>query len=1191
MLLLRVLGTPTLQLDGQLLGLAIRKTWALLVHLAVDGPTPRARLAARLWPGLDESTARRNLRRELARLREAGATALVAAQGDLLALGRGVALDLRDFDQALQAGRPEDALAHYGGPLAEGLQAGDTAEYDQWLQAEREQLHTRWRTALWQAAQQAEALSRSDVALVHLGTLLADDPLTESHHFAVMRLHAAAGRPDAALAQYARCRTVLLAELGLAPMADTEALAQRLRMSDLPKTSSTTRLKTGTSPVLANAAMSGSQAAAASSTSPAAACLPDTLPFVGRSAEVHVLQAAWLSGRAVVVEGEAGVGKTRLALDFAAAHGALAMARCRAGDAEVPYAAFARALRTLAGPLPHAPGLQALQGTPPWVIAELARLLPELGAAPPPIHTTEERSRFFEACAQGWLALAADNFDAVVLDDWHHADAASRSLLAYMARRRRELVPSTAREWLLMRPGADAHAVPQLCTVLDALHLRLGPLEPTAVLDLVRLLSGASEPLRFARRLQQATAGNPFFLSETLRLLSEQQLLQAGADGVWRTPFDDATQDYHELPVPTSVRDAVLARVNRLDGACVRVLEAAALAAEPFAPGLLAPACALSELDTVLAIEQAVQAQLVREHPAGGYAFAHDLVQQALDQSLGPDRRRLVHRRLALGAEAVAAPPALTAAHFEASGELRRAVPHRLAAGQQAQRLHGQAEAIEHWRKGLADDPSLAQSLALHLCLMRGLRLTDQREASRRHATQALALATNDELPEADRSAALLELAGEFAREERAEEALRILQRLPAVLAETQQIAAMNVRATALRELGRVDEAAAIGRAALEMPALRGRMRADLLDALVLTAHRSGRLGAALELAAESLAISRELGDELGMARGLNRRGIFMLEGGDLAGAEAELQQAVAQCERLGLVGLQRGSLYNLCCLYSGKGLPSQVLACAQRIWALQPPMERSELRVMVHLAFVDAQIALGHLGDAWLHAQAAADDALASGQPLAAATVVLTAIELFGLLGARATAERLQASLSDAALGQMLHVANEMWTARAHFELLVGDVAAAGRTLAQIESPAQIESGRIQLRHGVVSAECALARGDALAALAVLPADSAPGMNEEMRLLSLAVRLGAEVLGGAAQPTTLQAVQAALEADDVHTVSALALVRALSAARRHAPGSVPVDLHARAATLVARLAASLQAHPAQQAAFVRIHG
>ena len=74
-------------------------------------------------------------------------------------------------------------------------------------------------------------------------------------------------------------------------------------------------------------------------------------------------------------------------------------------------------------------------------------------------------------------------------------------------------------------------------------------------LELLQRLSGAERPERFAARLGHATAGNPFFLAETLRHLAEQQLLSVGRDGLWCTPFDDATQDYRELPVPASVPD------------------------------------------------------------------------------------------------------------------------------------------------------------------------------------------------------------------------------------------------------------------------------------------------------------------------------------------------------------------------------------------------------------------------------------------------------------------------------------------------------------------------------------------------------------------------------------------------------------------------------------------------------------
>ena len=121
----------------------------------------------------------------------------------------------------------------------------------------------------------------------------------------------------------------------------------------------------------------------------------------------------------------------------------------------------------------------------------------------------------------------------------------------------------------------------------------------------------------------------------------------------------------------------------------------------------------------MLAIEQAVQVRLLREHEAGGYAFEHDLVRQALDSTLSPTRRNLVHRRLALGAEAAGAPAATVALHHEACGDAARAVVHRMAAGDAALRVHALAEAAGHWLQALRDQPKPGQAMQLHRRLIR----------------------------------------------------------------------------------------------------------------------------------------------------------------------------------------------------------------------------------------------------------------------------------------------------------------------------------------------------------------------------------------------------------------------------------------------------------------------------------------
>ncbi|MCW5613438.1 MAG: AAA family ATPase [Rubrivivax sp.] len=637
---LTLLGPVTLRRQGAAVPLATAKLAALLVLLALGGPAHRARLASWLWPNVDDAAARRNLRRELARLREAGVGDVLASEGDVLALAGAplLACDAWTFRDGAASPYERDvdaALALWRGPPADGLALGGTAAFDDWLQAEREQLHALRRRALQASAAAHEARGGLDAALARIEALLADDPLQEHLHREAMRLHLAAGRREAALAQYKRCRELLQRELGLAPMA--APVEQAARAAPAPFGAGHARGR-----CLRRSPWSD----------------PPELPLTGRDEAWAALQAAWDRHRVMLVEGEAGTGKTRLAGDFAAAQGAYALAQCRAGDAEIPYAAFKRALRLLAGPSLAAAGL------PAWVGAELAHVLPELGEAPPRTATAEDRSRLHEAAVAAWQALAAGSFDSIVIDDWHLADTDSRTLLATIA-----LAPPAAdapRLIVLLRPELDGDARAMLHTLAaaGALHLRLAPLDGAQLLELVRRVSGAGEAQRFSQRLLQATGGNPFFVAETLRHWQALGLLARGADGVWRTPFDDATTDYRELPLPASVRDAVLARVARQAPAARRLLEAAALATEPFTPSLLAGACALSELEALDAIDHALAAGLLREL-GGGYAFAHDLVQSALESTLTPERRRLVHRRLALGAQAAALAPAEIARHWE----------------------------------------------------------------------------------------------------------------------------------------------------------------------------------------------------------------------------------------------------------------------------------------------------------------------------------------------------------------------------------------------------------------------------------------------------------------------------------------------------------------------------------------------
>ena len=1170
MLALSLFGPPTLRRDGVEIALPIRKSMALLLLLARQAAAvPRGRVAALLWPELGETVARRNLRRELARLREAGAGDALRVEGDRLALDAGVACDLAAFEAEFAAGRLDEALALWRGAPVDGFALGDADAFDDWLAAERERLAELRRRALHDSAAAREACGDLEGALDRVQSLLADDPLQEQHHRDAMRLLAATGRREAALAQFDRCRTALRTELGLAPMAETEALAVALR---------------GTAAALPRANPPVPAAAPTAASRPTS--LPEQLPFVGRDAEVAALEAAWAAGRTMVIEAEGGLGKTRLATDFAAAHGPYALARCRSGDAEVPYASFARALRALLGPSPALPTT-----LPSWIAPEMARLLPELGASAAPLRNDEERNRFFEACAQAWLALSHDDFDAVVVDDWHLADAASRVLFAFVARRRHEAGSGGAREIVVLRPDLDTAAADALASLLassGATHLRLRALSEGEILELVRRLSGAGEPARFAARLARATGGNPFFLAETLRHLGEAGLVTLDAEGAWQTPFDASTEDYREMPVPVSVHEAVRSRAARLAPATRRVLEAAALAAEPFGPRLLAPACALSELDAVLAIEEAVGARLLREHEHGGFAFAHDLVQQSLAAALSTERARLIHRRLALGGEAAGASPAKIAAHHEASGEPERAVVHRIAAGDESRRLRALPEAIAQWTKALGDKPTAAQAVAIHDRLCKVAYERTEFAVVREQAEALGRLLEGSELDAAGRVDAAIARALALGRGGNGGAALAVLDALPGEPVGRQRFNAHWARAVACYELSRTEQATACVRSALALPELADADRIDLLDFAFLCEFNAGHNDAALAHADTALALARRLGGGGSeTARNHLRRGILLLSAHDMASAERELLTAAREAERLGIVHIERISLYNLTCAYASQGRHEDALAAADRGWNLAPPLEASDFRVMYLLARVDAQFALGDIGASWRAAAPAIEEALTLQDPRVSIGAVACTLELLGMVGEVALARRLLATVGVAAARDLKAAADEMWIALAQFELRHGETDAAVRALAEFDATGDAVVARVGARAAQARAELALVEDDPRHALALLPADDALGMNGEMRTRGLALRVRAEIRLGALTDSSRAAADRALAGACDHEIARLELSAAVAQAASEA-AAVPAATTERHAALVGRLADTLRQHPPQRAAFLR---
>ncbi len=750
---LHLFGAPRVLSAGRAVALPVRKTVALLVYLALQGPASRATLAALLWPGLDEATARRNLRHALHRLRAAGLEALLHIEGEqvsLLALGD----DLQAFDQALAAGRLAEATALRNAPLCDGLELADAPAFNDWLQAQRERFARRWRSAMAELAQQQAQADELGPAWATQQRLVDDDVLQEPACQALMRLHLARGDAAAALRAYRRLQQALHDELGLAPAPATQALALEIRraqdgvdrsgglagdaarqaapggrLASAPQQAATGLLasapiaRTGVAAVAGVAgvagvggvagvagiggvaggtALAGESPPASKARSPAPG-LPATIPFVARGAAQAQIEAAWARGQRVYLHGVAGAGKTRLACELAAARGPWLRVACEPQDAELPYSSIVRLLRA-------AQQAAADVVLPEWVRRELAQLMPELGAPPDSQATDEARLRLLAAVAECWRLLVHDNFSAVVLDDWHWGDSASVEFWAGLD----DPGPSPARAapvaWIISHRSAQlpTAALQRMRADVDSgrgLALALAGMDAGEVLALTQALSGAGGAQLFSQRLHQATEGNPFFLLETLRHLFAQGLLLADSQG-WSTPFDDLTRDYAELPVPASVHAAVLSRLRALGEAVQQPLELACLCHGVIDAGLLAGAGGMDEAMVIAALEHAQAAQLLHELPVqgqgAGWRFAHDLVRQALQRSLSSARRRLLHERLAQQLERSAAEPALVAAQWEAAQRPGAAVRWRIAAAEAALRVHALPEALAHYGQALA---------------------------------------------------------------------------------------------------------------------------------------------------------------------------------------------------------------------------------------------------------------------------------------------------------------------------------------------------------------------------------------------------------------------------------------------------------------------------------------------------------
>ncbi|MDP7738507.1 BTAD domain-containing putative transcriptional regulator [Mycobacterium paragordonae] len=358
-------------------------------------------------------------------------------------------------------------------------------------------------------------------------------------------------------------------------------------------------------------------------------------PFVGRGTEVQRLFTAWqtaLAGstNAVLIAGEPGVGKTRLAGEWsrqAYDDGAIVIyGRCDE-DLGAPYQPFAEALRALV-PALGAAGLRGLRGVEALLplVPGLCDVLPDL-TAPPRADPDTERYALFDAVV-AMLRVAATGAPVVlILDDLHWAAKPTLLLMRHLLRfgdQARVQIIGTYRSTDLDRSHPLAAMLADLHRDGTASRLNLGGLDEDDVTCYVAESGYDDEDL--ARALASVTGGNPFFLIEALRHVDE-------SGGHW-----DANT------LPQGVREAVSRRLSRLPEETNKALAAAAVVGSRFAVELVER---VLDQDLVDAFEEAAQAGIVIEEPGGHYRFNHAIVRQSLLAELASVRRMRLHQHIA----------------------------------------------------------------------------------------------------------------------------------------------------------------------------------------------------------------------------------------------------------------------------------------------------------------------------------------------------------------------------------------------------------------------------------------------------------------------------------------------------------------------------------------------------------------
>lgn len=623
----------------------------------------RDQLIEWLWPDSDPQRSQETLKNRIAELRrilepdlkkgEESQFILTQREGYCFNPEADCFIDLREFYRQYKRGRAAEQAGQYEGAeiaYEEALrlcEAGDLlAEdlYEDWAGELRRAWEKDHLELLSHLADCHARLGHYRRAIARCRQVLQKEPNRESMVRQLMLYSYASGSLNEALRAYEEALTVIGK-----PARETQALYQQIRAGHVPEVDGATKLYPSPRvlphriPYLLS---------------------PGSVPFAGRQKEYaqlvsHLEQARRRHGRFVLICGEAGVGKTRLAQEL------LAYARKRLnvrvfhgrGDELTPqlsYRPWAEAIRHQLDSLKR----EDLHCVAPLWLAEVATLVPELRTkfpdlpCNPALPPQQAQLRFFEGLVQFFLGIAepkrAPKPLVIFLDDLGWVDPASLDVLSYF-------IPRLERQPILIlgtyrgEEAGGGHAVLTLTRTWESKGLghclslgRLTDQESLALLTSLPLK--LKRPEVFYHRLYRETAGNPFFLVSTLQHFFEEGALRVEGQS-WITDIEDISTNYRELMIPPTVKELIQRRVGRLGQPEQMLLKLASAIGNDFEFALLERAWEGDSHECLTALERVTEAQLLVEHQ-GRYEFTHDKIREVVYEEISLPRRQFLHSRV-----------------------------------------------------------------------------------------------------------------------------------------------------------------------------------------------------------------------------------------------------------------------------------------------------------------------------------------------------------------------------------------------------------------------------------------------------------------------------------------------------------------------------------------------------------------